>query len=85
MDYSTGASAADRRHSRSGRRLHLAATTRRSKTELVIFLRPIVVSDASIAGDFRGYRATTAGRTTSSTTPGARAAGLTRRSRSPAR
>lgn len=27
-----------------------------SKTELVIFLRPVVVKDASIAGDFRDYR-----------------------------
>ncbi|MBS1172003.1 MAG: hypothetical protein H6R12_833, partial [Proteobacteria bacterium] len=26
------------------------------KTELVIFLRPIVVRDASVAGDYRGYR-----------------------------
>jgi general secretion pathway protein D len=27
-----------------------------SKTELVIFLRPVVVKDASLAGDFRDYR-----------------------------
>jgi general secretion pathway protein D len=27
-----------------------------SKTELVVFLRPLVVKDASIDGDFRGYR-----------------------------
>lgn len=28
----------------------------RTKTELVIFLRPIIVKDASIAGDYAGYR-----------------------------
>jgi len=27
-----------------------------SKTELVIFLRPVVVKDASLAGDYRSYR-----------------------------
>jgi general secretion pathway protein D len=27
-----------------------------SKTELVVFMRPIIVRDASIEGDFRGYR-----------------------------
>jgi general secretion pathway protein D len=27
-----------------------------SKTELVVFMRPIIVRDASIDGDFRGYR-----------------------------
>jgi len=27
-----------------------------SKTELVIFLRPVVVKDASLAGDYRNYR-----------------------------
>ena len=27
-----------------------------TKTELVIFMRPVVVKDASIEGDFRDYR-----------------------------
>ena len=27
-----------------------------TKTELVIFLRPVVIKDASIEGDFRAYR-----------------------------
>jgi general secretion pathway protein D len=32
------------------------ATNMTSKTELVIFLRPIVIKDASIEGDYSGYR-----------------------------
>ncbi len=27
-----------------------------TKTELVVFMRPIVIHDASIEGDYRGYR-----------------------------
>ena len=27
-----------------------------SKTELVVFMRPIIIRDASIDGDYRGYR-----------------------------
>jgi general secretion pathway protein D len=30
--------------------------TTNTKTELVIFMRPLVVKDASLDGDFRGYR-----------------------------
>ena len=28
-----------------------------TKTELVVFMRPIIIRDASIEGDYRGYRA----------------------------
>jgi len=40
----------------SSARCSARATANNTKTELVVFLRPIVVKDPSIDGDFRAFR-----------------------------
>jgi general secretion pathway protein D len=43
---------------------------KKSKTELVIFLRPVVIKDASIEGDFRGFTRQIAGKDFFANNPG---------------